>query len=175
MIFFHGEGSARDKRGRIKQRAQRAAITKIAKIPVQKKGEPAGLSRNVAEAGIARGDAMPPKKGFAWVLLVLSIVFWVGSQLALPGRAEVVKKSLPDFRSIRFSPDVVRIPAVENEMSRRYLKIVRKMDPDRDEDLQRLAGPAQLRPLLRRRLLVWTRDRQSGGHDGDRQHLAGIR
>jgi hypothetical protein len=63
------------------------------------------------------------------IILVLLFVLSIGSQIALSVQTKAPDKSFLDFRSIGFSPDAVRVPAEENELSRRYLRLCEKWIP----------------------------------------------
>jgi hypothetical protein len=62
-------------------------------------------------------------------LLVALSLLGVGQPAAFQAKTETPKKMFPDYRSIRFSPDAVRLPTEENEMSRRYLRLCEKWIP----------------------------------------------
>ena len=104
---------------------------------------------------------MSSKRTASLILLMAVCAMTTGLAVTLPAQTDPARPTFLDHRPIRFSPGDVRLPADENEMSRRYLKMCEKWIPIGDEELQGLAGAAQLRPLLRRRLLVRPRDRRS--------------
>ena len=72
---------------------------------------------------------MSPKKRIPLILLVSLFVLSVGDQVAFTAQTKALEKPFLDYQSIRFSPDAVRIPEGENEMSRRYLKLCEKWIP----------------------------------------------
>jgi len=63
------------------------------------------------------------------ILLAMFFIAAAGNMAALPEKAKAVRKPAFDYKSIRFSPDAIRLPAEENEMSRRYLRMCEKWIP----------------------------------------------
>jgi hypothetical protein len=72
---------------------------------------------------------MSRQKKISLILPVFLFVLSIGPRVAYPGSEAALQKILPDYASIRFSPEAVRIPAAENEMSRRYLRLCEKWIP----------------------------------------------
>jgi hypothetical protein len=72
---------------------------------------------------MAEGETMLHKKRIALMLLISPLVLAAASWAAFPARSEIPQNRFPDYRSIRFSPDAVRLPPEENELSRRYLRL----------------------------------------------------
>lgn len=72
---------------------------------------------------------MSLKKRAMLILLAMFFIAAAGNMAALPEKAKAVRKPAFDYKSIRFSPDAIRLPAEENEMSRRYLRMCEKWIP----------------------------------------------
>jgi len=72
---------------------------------------------------------MSAKKSASLILLVTVSLMAVGILAALSAQTEPAKPLFLDYRPILFSPGDVRLPAEENEMSRRYLRLCEKWIP----------------------------------------------
>ena len=72
---------------------------------------------------------MSRKQRIMLSVLVSLIVLSSVSSMALPEKARPEKKTSLDYKSLWFSPEAIKLPAEENELSRRYLRICEKWIP----------------------------------------------
>ncbi len=72
---------------------------------------------------------MSSKRTASLILLMAVWAMTTGVAVTLPAQTDPARPTFLDHRPIRFSPGDVRLPAEENEMSRRYLRLCEKWIP----------------------------------------------